>query len=371
MLKVRQVITSTDLRHYINLPYQLYSSFRNFVPPLKQDERRFHDEHYNFSLKGCEVVRYIALDEDKIVGRVMGIIPLEYNRLHQLQTARFFQLDCENDFQIFSILIQSIEKWAFSKGMKKLIGPFGFSDKDPQGLQIEGLENLPVIAAPYNPDYLPVLTEQYGFKKEIDCVSYKMIIPEIFPEYYIRIYRRLLQRTNFKLIEFKHRNELKPFIKPVFQLINLAYQKIYGFMPMHEPEMDYLASQYLPVLNPKYVKCITNTSGQLLAFVIAMPHMSEGLKKAKGNLFPFGFMHIINSMRRTRQLNLLLGAVHPDWQGLGLTTLLGVKLFESARDRFEFIDSHLILETNLRMRAEVERLGARVYKRFRIYQMNL
>ena len=370
--EIRIVTGKKDLEQFIRLPMQLHAKRENFVPPLLHDERRFYDKRFNNALNFSETILALAYENNICSGRIMGIIPLEHNKLQNEKTARFFNLDCVNDFNVCKALIDFVEQWAFEKGMNQIIGPFGFSDKDPQGFQIEGFEFLPVIATPVNPAYMPSLIELCSYKKMLDCLSYKMMIPDEVPEYYNRIYQRVMNRSNLKLIEFKRRSELRPFIIPVFELINEAYRDIFGFMAMHKAEMDYMANQYLPVLDPDYVKCIVNEHNDLIAFVIAMPHMSEGLKEANGKLFPFGFIHILIAMRKTRQLNLLLGAVANKYQGLGLTTALGIKLFESAKkNRMEFIDSHLILETNLRMRAELERLGALIYKRYRIYSKGL
>jgi GNAT superfamily N-acetyltransferase len=371
-VEVKAVTTSEELKQFIRLPFILHRGRKNFVPPLLKDEFRFYNKRYNSALQHNDTILALAYANNRCVGRIMGIIPHAFNKLKRVNTARFFNLDCINDLSVCKALISLVELWVRQKGITTIIGPFGFSDKDPQGVQVEGFKHLPVIATPVNPEYLPSLIEQCGYAKHTDCVSYFLKIPETIPSLYFRIYQRVLQKSNLNIIEFKKRSELKPFIIPVFKLINEAYSDIFGFIPLDRAEMDYLASQYFPVLNPAFVKCITNNTGDLIAFVIAMPDMSEGLKKANGRLFPFGFIYILRSMRKTKQLDLLLGAVKPDYQGLGLTAALGIKLIESAKKAgLTHMDSHLILETNRLMRAEVERLGGTVWKRYRIYSKTL
>jgi hypothetical protein len=137
---------------------------------------------------------------------------------------------------------------------------------------------------------------------------------------------------------------------------------------MTEEEMKKFAAQYLPVLDPEFVKIVVNQQNDIIAFVVAMPDMSRGVQKARGKLFPFGFIHILNSMRKATQLNLLLGAVKPGYQGKGLTVLLGKSILESASKRkLKTMDSHLILEDNLLMCRECERVDGKVYKRFRVF----
>jgi hypothetical protein len=357
------------LKEFIFLPEKIYKGDSRWVPPMYIDEWSFHDPKQNKALQYSEVIRILAHDGNKPVGRIMGIINHKYNQEHNEKTARFFALDCINDQQVAHVLINHIERWAKEKGITKLIGPYGFSDKDPQGLQIEGLELLPVIATPTNPDYLQQLVEHEGYAKELDCVSYQMPIPEKLSAVYQKIFDRINSNKNIRLLEFTSKRQLKPYIIPVFRLVNETYAPLFGFVPMTEEEMKKFAGQYLPVLEPSLVKVVVNASNELIAFVVSMPDMSAGVQKAKGRLFPFGFIHVLRSMRKTKQLNLLLGATKSQYRGKGINVLMGKSLFDSANKRgLTIMDSHLVLENNLVMRAECEKLGGVIRKRYRVYQ---
>lgn len=368
-IEIKPVSTKSDLRQFIYLPEKLYSQRPTWVHPIYMDEWKFYDPKENTSLAHCDTVKFLAYSNSNCVGRIMGIIPHPYNTLHNVKTARFFQLECIDDPEVSSALLKAVESWAKEKGMDTLIGPFGFSDKDPQGIQVEGFEHLPVIATPTNPPYLEKLILKEGFSPLLDCVSYKLMIPEQIPEFYERIFSRALRNNKVRMIEFRKRSELKPYIVPVFRLINETYKDLFGFVPLEEKEMFEMAKRYLPILDPAFVKVIVDEADVPVAFVISMPDMSKGIQKAKGRLFPFGFIHILNSGKKTQQLDLLLGAVKDKYQGRGLTSMLGIRLMETARKRgLTYMDSHLILESNLKMRAEVERLGGTVYKRYRVYR---
>ena len=216
------------------------------------------------------------------------------------------------------------------------------------------------------------LIENTGYEKKFDCLVYKLIIPQEIPQQYLNVYNRIIQTRDIRVIEFTKRSQLKPYIVPVLRLLNETYQSIYGFVAMDEEEMHQLAIKYLPILDPEFTKVITDSENNPLAFVVACPDMSKGLQKAKGKLFPFGFLYILSSLKSSKQLDLFLGAVKNADKNLGLIAVLGVKLFQSALIRkMEFIDSHLILESNKPMRAVMERVGAEVYKRYRIYSKQL
>jgi GNAT superfamily N-acetyltransferase len=377
-VEVKEINSKPSLREYIYLPQSIYKDDSHWVPPIYSDEFDFHNPKRNSALQYAEVIRLMAYHNAKAVGRIMGIINKKYNGQHGEKTARFFQLDCIDDAEVARALMGEIETWAKVKGMTKVIGPYGFSDKDPQGLQIEGFDHLPVIATPTNPSYLQKLVEGVGFSKELDCISYRMPIPESFPLFFQRIHERISANKKIKLIEFSSKRKLKPYIVPVFRLVNECYAPLFGFVPMSEAEMKRFAAQYLPILDPEFVKVIVHQqnivdqSNEIVAFVVSMPDMSKGIQKAKGKLFPFGFLHILASAKKTTQLDLLLGAVKPGYRGKGLTVLLGKSLMETAAKRgLKTMDSHLILETNMLMRAECENVEGKIYKRYRVYQKSI
>ncbi len=367
-LEIKEVKNAKDLKRFIYLPEKLYKNYPNWTPPFYPDELKFFNPKHNDAFEKNETIMALAWLDKKPVGRIMGVINPIYNQRKNETHARFCFLDCPDNADILNALIRFVENWACSKGMSHLIGPMAFSDKDPQGMMIYGFEEKPVIATNHNPLYLPQLIHNQGFVKLYDLVSYIILMPEQLPERYLKALERLKNNTSFKLVEFTNKRQLKPWIVPLFRLVNDAYGHIYGFDPFTEHEMKALANRYLPVLDPEFVKIIVDDDNQLLAFVVGMPELSEGIRKAKGRLLPFGWWHILHAMKNSRLLTLLLGAVHPHKRNHGFTLLLAERIINSARKNgITEIDSHLILEYNTPMRAECERLYGRLHKRYRLF----
>ena len=198
---------------------------------------------------------------------------------------------------------------------------------------------------------------------------YKIQIPETTPELYAKVAERAYRNNpGVELLEFTRRKDLKPWIRPIFTLINETFTDIYGFMPFTLEEMDDFANRYLLIMDPKLIKVVVNERQEAVAFVIGMPDISKGIKKSRGYLIPIGILHILIAGRRTKQLNLLLGAVHPEYQNRGLDTIIGSALLDSARkQKMKYIDSHLEMESNSKVRAEMEYMGGKVYKTYRIF----
>ncbi|MFY7828620.1 MAG: hypothetical protein ACOVQ4_15940 [Flectobacillus sp.] len=366
---VKEVISPSDLKTFVYLSEKIHEKRANWVPPIYSDEWIFFDHKKNPAYEVADTILFLAYINNQAVGKIMGIIHREYNELQQTKEARFFHLDSIEDIEVVKMLINAVQSWAKNQQMETLVGPFGFSDKDPQGFQIEGFEHLPVIATATNPPYLPQFLEKLGFNKLTDCVVYKIDIPAEIPLFYQRIFDRAQRNSKIKLLNFTSKKELKPYVVPIFRLVNETYKDLLGFVPLSEAEMQKIAKSYLPILDPDFVKIIVDEKNEPIAFVVGLPDMSKGLKKARGRLFPFGFIHILLDARNNKQLDLLLGAVKPNYRGLGLTTLLGVSMIQAAQKRkMEFMDTHLVLETNHTMRGEAEKLNGEVYKKYRIFQ---
>jgi hypothetical protein len=372
-LEIREVASRNDLKKFIFLPAEIHKNHQNWVPPVYMDDRVFFNPAKNESFSHSDTILLLAWNGEKAVGRIMGIINHEYNKRTAENDARFCFLECHDDFNAAEALIKAIENWARSKGKDNLVGPLAFSDKDPQGLLIEGYDKPVVIASNCNFPFLVDYIERMGFSKKTDLVVYQIKVPEEVPEFYLKINERALRNNpGLKIIEPKSKRELKKYVKPVFELVNETFKDIYGFSEMTPREMDEFAARYLMILDPRFIKAIKNSDDKIIAFVLAMPDISEGIKKCKGFVFPTGFIHILRSQKKTSQLNLLLGAISKEYRNSGLDTIMGVLMLRDAtKAGFKFIDSHLELESNVKVRAEMEKMGGQVYKRFRIFTKTL
>jgi len=372
-VSILPVKTKSDLKKFIYLPAEIHKDHKTWLPPIYKDEWDFFNPKKNKAFLYSDTVLYLAYKGGKVVGRIMGIIHNKYNEIHNEKNGRFFSMECYEDEEVAHALITAVEEWARGKGMEKLIGPLGFSDKDPQGFQISGFEHQTVVATVGNFDYMPRLIENEGYTKKVDLHDYIISIPDELPILYKKVYDRISSRNSYRyeMVEFRSKKDLRKYIIPVFRLINEIYEPIYGFIPLSEKEMYELADQYLPILEPEFVKAVL-VEDELVAFVIAMPEISEGIKKSKGHLFPFGFIHILRSMKKSKGIVLLLGGIKPEYRKNGVDVLMGIKMMESASKReMVTLESHLILETNKPMIGEVQKIGGKLYKKFRIFQKDL
>ncbi len=370
-LVLKEVVTRKDLRDFIFLPENVHKNNPNWLHPIYMDEWLLYNKKKNKSYQYADAILILALRNRKPVGRIMGIINNRYNEIHNEKHGRFCFMECYDDREVFHALIEHVEKWARNRGMTNMVGPLGFSDKDPQGFQIEGFDYAPFITSPTNMPYMAEHIEKEGYTKKVDLVNYLADMPSELPAIYERVFDRVQKTEGYKIIEFNTKKELKKYIIPVLELMNATFNEIYGFVPLNDKEKVEFANRYLPILDPRFIKLVEKES-QLVGFAIGMPDVSPGIKACRGRLLPFGIIKVINESRRSKKLLMMLGGVKKEFRGKGLDVLMGVKILQSGiRMNMEVIDSHLVLEDNKRMRAEYERVGGKVVKKFRIYQKEL
>jgi hypothetical protein len=370
-LVIKEVRTRKDRRDFIYLPEKVHKNEPDWLPPIYMDEWELYNKKKNKSYQYADALLLLAYRDNKPVGRIMGIINNRYNSINNEQNGRFCFMECFNDREVFHALLSTVEDWVRQRGMKMIIGPLGFSDKDPQGFQIEGFEFPQFMTSPNNSPYMPDLLEAEGYEKKVDLVNYLGKLPEKLPLIYEKVLSRVDNIKEYKIIEFSSKKDLKPYILSVLELMNQTFAEIYGFVPLNDREKTDFAARYLPILDPKFIKVI-ETDNKLVGFAIGMPDFSKGIREANGKLLPFGIFKILRDSKRSKKLLMMLGGVKKEYRGKGLDVLMGVKILQSGiRHKMDTIDSHLVLEDNTKMRSEYERIGCQVVKKFRIYQKEL
>lgn len=369
MVEIREVKTKKDIKTFISFPNKLYKGNKNFVPFLNIDEKNKFNPKKNESYDECDVKCFLAYRDGNVVGRIAGIIQKTYNKKMDEKRVRFSRFDSINDEEVSSALFSTVEKWAKKKGMNIIHGPMGYNDLDREGLLIEGFDQLSTFEEQYNYDYYPTLIEKYGFKKEVDWVEYRLFCPKEPDPRVERLADVVSKRYGLTLEQpknpKKYINENK---QGLFKILDDAYSPLYGVVPFSDKVKDAIISQFALVLNKDFFVTVKNKEGQMIAFGLALPSLSESVNKSAGKLFPFGIFRMLKQIKRPKAVDLALIGIEPEYQNKGVNTMiLSVLIRGMIEKKIEYAETNLMLEDNNRIQSQWNMFDYIQHKRRRSY----
>ena len=371
-IEILEAVSERDLRSFIRFPFDLYRKSPYWVPPLIAEELLTLSRERNPAFETCKARYWLARREGKVVGRIAGIINNAYIKKWGYRYARFGWIDFVDDREVSGALFETFERWALSEGMAAVHGPLGFTDMDHEGMLVEGFDELGTMAALYNYPYYPVHTESRGYSKEADWVEYEIKVPPTIPEKAERIAQITAGRRGVHVLDAKKPKDFLPYAHQIFDVINETYADLFSFTPLTETQITYYTKLYFPNIVADYVKLLLDGQNRVAGFVIAMPSLSRALQKARGRLFPFGFMHLLIALKRPKYIDLYLGAVRRDLQGKGVDALLMSELARTCiRNHIISAESNLELEENKLVQALWRNFERRRHKRRRCYLKHL
>lgn len=367
-IEIKEVKSKSDLKKFITFPYKHYSSNKFWVPPLLMDENKNLDADKNPAFDFCEASYWLAFKDGRVAGRIAGIINNRYNEKVGKKIARFGYVEFIDDSEVSTQLFKTAEEWAKSKNAEAIHGPLGFTDMDPEGMLIEGFEELPTIATIYNFPYYPAHIEKLGYQKDIDWMEYELVPPKEIPEKVERIAKAVLERYRLRMLEVKKAKDLLPYAHEIFHVLNDAYKDIYGFVPLTEKQIDLYVKQYFGFIKPGFVPVVVNEKNEVVAFGITMPSLSKAFQKAKGKLFPFGLFYILKALRKNDRVDLYLTGVRPDYQDKGVNAIMMYEINKIyIANNISKAESNPELETNTKVQAQWRHYQGRQHKRRRCY----
>jgi hypothetical protein len=371
-ITIKEVSDTKELKNFIKLPYTLYKGNPYWIPPMLLDEKKVLNKKKNPAYEFCDVKLWLAYKNGKIVGRIAGIINRNYIEAWKNNYARFSYIDFIDDTDVSEALFGAVEKWAKENKMEKIHGPLGFTDFDPEGMLVEGFEELSTFGAIYNYPYYVNHIEKYGYKKDVDWIEFQVKPPEIIFEKVERIADIVSKKYNLKILRVKKSKELLPYGKEIFHLINRAYKDLFGFVQLTDKQIEMYIKDYFGFIRPDFVPVVLNNQNKIVAFGITMPSLSKALQKNRGRMFPFGFISMLKAMKSNNMADLYLVAVDPQMQDKGVNALLINEMNKIyIKNKITLVETNRELETNLKVQAQWKEMDARQHKRRRCYIKNL
>lgn len=366
---ITQVNTKRTLGAFINFPFDLYKNCPNWVPSLVADDKATLNLDKNPAGDFCKASYWLAYKDNKIVGRIAGIINEAYIKKWEKKLARFGWFDVIEDYEVAKALLHTIETWAQEQGMEGVHGPLGFTDLDREGLLVEGFEHQATLATLYNYPYYKEYLEKLGYIKDVDWIEFKVKVPEEIPEKILRVNELIAKRSGVHVYEWKKSSDLvKKYGKAIFHLIDEAYASLYATTPLTEKQVQSYIKQYLGFVDPRFTKVIVDQEEKLIGFGITIPNLSDALKKSKGKLFPFGWYYLLRALKNPQVLDMYLVAVRPDYVSRGVVAIIMTEINRSAIDAgIKYAETNPELELNIAVQQIWKDYEKQQHKRRRIY----
>lgn len=374
-ITIRPVTTKKEMKQFICFNYELYKGSPYAVPELYSDVRDTLDPDKNAAFEFCEAQPFIALRDDKVVGRIVAIINHKANSAWNKKAVRFGWVDFIDDAEVADALFATVEEWGRERGMTEVHGPLGFTDFDPEGMLVEGFDRIGTMATIYNYPYYPVHMERMGYTKDVDWMEYLLTAPTELPEKHARITRIVKEKYGLHVVKYTSHSKLaRERGTAIFELLNEAYAHLYGYSALSPKQIQQYINSYLPLLDLRLVPIIVDKDDNLIGFGVLLPFLAEAFQKARGFMFPFGWWHLIKALKwnKTRTTEMLLVAVKPEYQGRGAVALIFDDIIPVHNQLgYKWSESNPELESNTKMQAQWDYFERENHKRRRAYKKDI
>ncbi len=370
MIRIEPVKDQAGLKQFVRVPINIYRLDPAWVPPLLVE--RLH----SFSLKNpyFEHARWkcwMAYRGTIPVGRISAQIDELHLARYDSPTGFFGSLEAEDSEEIFHALFETAETWLRSEGMKVVQGPFNLSINQECGLLVQGYDDPPMVMMGHARPYYKKHVEAYGYQKVQDMLAYRLGIDFSLPSGVARFLKKAKESVKIRPLRRKHLQEELAIIKEIYEE---AWAENWGFLPFTEAEFADLGQQLKLLVEDDFVQ-IAEVNGIPSAMLVAFPNVHEVIHDLQGRLWPLGWLKILwrLKVRYPTTGRVALMGVRRQFQSSPMGALMAYGMIEAVRKaglrkHIQQVELSWILENNKRMRHILESLGAKSYKKYRLYE---
>ena len=376
-IDVVKIGSKRELHDFIRVPYHIYEHCPQYVPDLESSICELFDPQKNPAFEFSHIQPFVAycLGDDQSaktpVGRIVGIINRKANERWQTRHVRFALIEFVDDEEVSRALVDAVAQWGRSFGMDAIEGPMGITDFDKEGMLVEDFNLTGTMNTIYNPAYYPRHMEALGFRKAVDWLQVRIQVPQEVPARYARTAQYAREQIGLRVIKLTNSDIIKGgYGKKVFDLLNTAYHSIFGFSELSERQVNDFMDKYLKLIDKKLIPVVVNDQEEIVGVAITMGCLSHAMQKAKGRLWPIGWWHLLKAMKwqREESAEMLLVAVRPDYQGMGVNALFFDDLIPIYNQYgFRWAETGPQLEDNVRELSQWKPLNPEFVKRRRCF----
>lgn len=371
MIEIKEVKTKKDLKLFATYPLELYKDCPYYVPSLRSDEMSTFNPKVNFSLKNNICKGFLAYKNGNLVGRVAGLFNLIENANLEKKYVRFSRFECIDDIEVFKALLGAVEKFGKENGAEIIHGPWGFNDTDREGMLTYGFDKRSTYATNYYYPYFSEKMVELGFEDESKWVEMRFNIPQENDKRIEKIAQKIKEKLQVEdVAETMSINQIiKKYGDAWFDTFNDAYGKLDGFVPVEDEAKKNVLQQFATIINPKYLSFVVDKQGKVAAFGIVLPSICQPLIKHRGKLFPTGFIGVLRSIMKPKELEMALIGVREEYKNSGVNAIVISRIMKNVvSNGIDEIQSNPMLETNLSILQQWKFADYEIIKRRQTYQ---
>ncbi|MCR5184847.1 MAG: hypothetical protein K6C32_02060 [Bacilli bacterium] len=345
---IKPVTTKKEQKLFIEFPNKLYKDNPYYVPPLYMDEKQIFKKDYVY-YDTSDAYYFLAYKDNEVVGRISAIHQKASNAKWKQKRLRFTRFDSIDDQEVANALFDKVMQIAKDNNLEEVVGPLGFSDLEREGLLIEGFDYLNTYEEQYNFPYYQKLLENYGFKKDVDWLEHRLTLDEKKAERIINYAPMVMKRYNLRIVDnLSIKQYVKKYKDKFFEILDIAYDNIYGSVPFTDGMKKMIIDNFKLIINMKYLGTVENDKGEIVAFSIAFPSMSELARSHYGHLTLKDILSFKKYINHPKHIDLGLIGINPAIEGssAGTLVLLAELMKAMKRDNIEYAETNLNLETN-------------------------
>lgn len=370
-----------EVEQFINVPWDIgMTKEPNWVPPLKDDYRKQLDPKKSVFLAHGELQAWTAFKDGKPVGRISAQLDFDYDKTwpDEPKTAFFGFFECIDDRDVAQALFQRAEAWAREKGRARLRGPFTLDSKGEVGVLIEGFERPSMIGTTWNRPYVDPLIQACGYPKVKDFFGwlYTADTPMDALTKKVADKTRALPDVKIRCMDIKEIRREAGIIKDIY---NEAWRQNWNFTPFTDLELEVIASEYKLFIDTN-ITYVAEVEGKPAAMLFAIPDINELIRDFNGELMknPINLVKLLWRLKfkRPRRVRLIMLGVHHDYRASRKYGALAAVLYEEISVRgkaagYEAGELSWTLEDNDQINRGIERMGGKIYRKWRVYERAL
>jgi hypothetical protein len=347
---VIEVHGRSDLKRWVNLPDFLYRADANYIPQILSQELDFFSPAKNPSFRISETKLLLATSGGRSVGRVCGIINSRETPKLGYKRGRFGWFESVDDPNVAAALLGHLERWFAAAGCREMTGPHGFTDLDPEGLLVDGFDAPPTIAGSYNKPCYPQLLQTLGFQKEVDYIETRLEFPQEMPALFQMMAKKVIpaaEAEGYRLVEGLTRKGAKGYAGQFWEVLEASFEHLYGVTPLTAEQKAFYEKKYFGFIDPRFLQMVVDGSGRLQGFFLGLPSLSRAFRRAKGRLFPFGFIHILRGFKKFDTVDFYFAGVHPQANLKKVFPMLTLGMWRALKAAsVRYLETNRELETN-------------------------